>query len=609
MIIYLQIATNLLLPLGAAGLYLVCFLFTRMQGRQLFRFFNFFLTSFALYLLLRPLQLSVGSHPLPLLICNFRHMLLNAVCAPLAFLALCSFSRQPKNADIIKAFTAGAILGILYCIMNSLGTVSSYVILDLGPLQFNDNLTPARQAPWYGREITTICQSVISICFFIIPSLSCIKNKSKQNTRQNLFAMGLLLFGCASLLGTLSHLWGLYYFAAAISAVMLSKAAFDEIQQVRQNINHASMLIREELMDAFLTTQGNDKKLKKLFAFIGCNEIPDNFIIFQTKITQNSDEFHKKCNAYLSKRQDHSQHYVFYLNQERIGIACQGLLSNQLADFAEDMRRQLSNEPISVGVSSSSGNLCEAYREALLALNRAQDLGGDIVVIYSSPEELRGDVNHLLKEQRDLLKTIFDLRSDVLDEKVENFVAHLIKNCKMNLPKIKMHLQAIPVLLTSSCIDKNVNPEETLQLDRKETGKLLHLNDIVELTAWLKCTARLYLELIKKSQHKPEHAQIKRVKQYVASHYKEDITVQKAAFIACLSTSHFRRVFKKECGESFSQYLTAQRIMQAKLLLKNLQVSINDIALELGFNDSNYFSTVFRKSEGISPREFRQNQK
>ena len=60
----------------------------------------------------------------------------------------------------------------------------------------------------------------------------------------------------------------------------------------------------------------------------------------------------------------------------------------------------------------------------------------------------------------------------------------------------------------------------------------------------------------------PEHVQIKRVKQYIESHLNVEITVDKAASIACLSASHFRRVFKQECGESFSQYLTAQRIAQ-----------------------------------------------
>ena len=106
---------------------------------------------------------------------------------------------------------------------------------------------------------------------------------------------------------------------------------------------------------------------------------------------------------------------------------------------------------------------------------------------------------------------------------------------------------------------------------------------------------------------KPEHAQIKRVKEYVQAKFREPISLEDAASIACLSASHFRRVFKKECGESFNQFLTTYRIDASKDFLKNPRYSISDIAYEVGFKDSNYFSTVFRKSQNISPRDYRNN--
>ncbi len=280
----------------------------------------------------------------------------------------------------------------------------------------------------------------------------------------------------------------------------------------------------------------------------------------------------------------------------------------QLAEFAEDLRQELSSERISVGISASLGDLCEAYREALLAVNRALALGGHIVVIYSSPENLAAGKDYPQKQQRDLIKSIFELRSEELDGKADIYVDSLLKSCKMNLLNIKLCLQTVPALLTDYCLDNNINSEETLRCDSQQTNQLLELSDIAELRDWLKKTALLYLELIRDSRQKPEHAQIKRVKEYIETHYNEEITVDKAASIACLSASHFRRVFKQECGESFSQYLTAQRIAQAKLLLNNSKRPITEIAFELGFKDSNYFSTVFRKSEGTSPRDYRQNQ-
>ena len=607
MITYFQIITNLLMPIGAAALYLGCFFFSRMQTRERFKYFNFFLLSFALYLSLRPVQLGIGPYPMPFWICQFRHFLLNAVCAPLAYLALCSFSQRPHQEKVRKAFLGGITLGLLYCVMNALGTHSSYVLLDLGPLQFHDNLTPSGLGPWYGREFTTLIQCLMSIIFFISPSILCIKSKDLKNKRQYLFAIGLFIFGFAYLMGTLSHLWGIYYLTAAVSALLLSKAVFEEVQQVRQHITSASSLIREELLDALLTTQGSKDKLKKLFSFIGCETLPEHFIILELDKSDNSNDFHEKASEYLRKRNDQNHYHIFCLSQERIAIACQNVNRLDLANFTEDLRRHFSEDKVSVGVSYSSENLCEAYRESLMALYRAQALGGDLVVIFSPVKAQIKNDNCPHKQQVELIQMVLELRSDELEDKINSFVQNLIKSCKMDLFKIKLHLQGIPVLLRSNCMDKSIDPEETQDFDQSQTAKLLKIKEISELTDWIKETTSVYLEMIRSSQQKPEHSQIKRVKDYIQSNYKESISLEKAATIACLSASHFRRVFKKECGVSFSQYLTAQRIIQAKLSLIDLQKPISDIAYELGFKDSNYFSTVFRKSEGISPREFRQN--
>ena len=66
-----------------------------------------------------------------------------------------------------------------------------------------------------------------------------------------------------------------------------------------------------------------------------------------------------------------------------------------------------------------------------------------------------------------------------------------------------------------------------------------------------------------------------------------------------------KKIFKRDIGFTFSSYLNMLRIEKAKELLLKSDMSITVIAFDIGYNDSNYFSTVFKNIEGISPREYR----
>ena len=58
-------------------------------------------------------------------------------------------------------------------------------------------------------------------------------------------------------------------------------------------------------------------------------------------------------------------------------------------------------------------------------------------------------------------------------------------------------------------------------------------------------------------------------------------------------------------GETINHLITQKRLQQAKILLKNSDKSISEIAEAVGFNDYNYFSRIFKKYYGISPRDYR----
>jgi len=93
--------------------------------------------------------------------------------------------------------------------------------------------------------------------------------------------------------------------------------------------------------------------------------------------------------------------------------------------------------------------------------------------------------------------------------------------------------------------------------------------------------------------------------EYIEEHYKEDITLQTAADYVHMNHIYISRLFKRETGETFLDYLTKFRLKRACVLLMKNEYKIYEIALEVGITDSGYFSQVFRKYYGMTPSEYR----
>lgn len=90
--------------------------------------------------------------------------------------------------------------------------------------------------------------------------------------------------------------------------------------------------------------------------------------------------------------------------------------------------------------------------------------------------------------------------------------------------------------------------------------------------------------------------------------YSKDWKLEELLQIAHMSRSNLMRVFRKATGQTPIEYLLRLRIQKSMELLRNTDLNITEIAMEIGFNDSNYFTRQFRRVAGESPRQFRTHQ-
>lgn len=98
---------------------------------------------------------------------------------------------------------------------------------------------------------------------------------------------------------------------------------------------------------------------------------------------------------------------------------------------------------------------------------------------------------------------------------------------------------------------------------------------------------------------------IKNVIAYINEHYQEDIRLNSLARQFWVSPSYLSRQFKSKVGVNITRFITQRRLQAAQRLLITSDLDIGEISSRLGFKSGNYFYTVFKKSCGISPREYR----
>ena len=95
------------------------------------------------------------------------------------------------------------------------------------------------------------------------------------------------------------------------------------------------------------------------------------------------------------------------------------------------------------------------------------------------------------------------------------------------------------------------------------------------------------------------------IKQYLDSNYLENISLEKLSSLFFINKFYLTRAFKEKYGTTINNYILEKRITKSKELLRFSDSSIEDIAIACGIKDPNYFSRVFKKIEGITPKEYK----
>jgi YesN/AraC family two-component response regulator len=174
-----------------------------------------------------------------------------------------------------------------------------------------------------------------------------------------------------------------------------------------------------------------------------------------------------------------------------------------------------------------------------------------------------------------------------------------------NFDSIKIRILGTFLNLVQAATENGIPLRKIFGNDLHMFTTLSQVENIKDLSVWAEDTARaFYSEVFSDFSYlSPTTAQ---AVAYLADHYMEKITLRELSATLFVSDSYLSKLFRQELGISFTEYLNKVRVDRSIDLIKEGKYSLLEIAGMVGFDDQSYFTKVFKKYAGVTPRRYKE---
>jgi YesN/AraC family two-component response regulator len=281
---------------------------------------------------------------------------------------------------------------------------------------------------------------------------------------------------------------------------------------------------------------------------------------------------------------------------------------NQLINDIKYSLSELLNISVTVGVSAFSDgleNIPSLYQQAVQAVKfrliwgKGKTINQQDIINITNTAQI-----NISSFKKEIIAAIESLDTTGAQSILSNLKQYIVE---LNPSKINvvysLYIEIIYYIL-NYLIGKDLQPDDILDQELDFYHKINEYETIDEINRFLE---GILLKIIEELKQKNENIplKLKKAREYIRAHYHENISLKSVAEYLYVSEAYISRLFTKEMGESFINYVTHLRIEKAKELLKNSDLSINEISERVGYYNQEHFSRVFKKHEGCSPNKYR----
>lgn len=206
---------------------------------------------------------------------------------------------------------------------------------------------------------------------------------------------------------------------------------------------------------------------------------------------------------------------------------------------------------------------------------------------------------HIVKEGR--IEQIVEI-SNIREEEVASIFSK-----SSYLRSLKNHIITLITLVSRASIDGGLHDEIALSLHDRYIQQVEEIDRIDEVKLLAKEVIYTYTEKVQEVKNERYSKTITSCQDFIYKHIYDEISHDDLAKYIELSPKYLSVLFKKEVGISVTDYIQKMKIEEAKKLLAYSKISISEIYSLLNFNDQSYFTKVFKKIVGITPKLYREN--
>ncbi len=249
----------------------------------------------------------------------------------------------------------------------------------------------------------------------------------------------------------------------------------------------------------------------------------------------------------------------------------------------------------------------------LVKVREIQDLQGKVSEEIQALESANPEVtpSQLFKishdTEKEIIQKICSGEREKAREILNKFLAIILSQYLSDLDLLKISILELVIIVSRAAVEAGAKVEEILGLKSQCIAELWSLENQEELCLWAVRVVGDVIENIYRSKTVSLDTRLKRAIDFIDRHYGADLCVKKVAEEAFLSPSRFSHLFTSEMGLPLVEYLTKVRIQNARKILRDPQKSIAQVAQEVGYTDQSYFTKVFKRAEGMTPKSFRKN--
>ena len=226
--------------------------------------------------------------------------------------------------------------------------------------------------------------------------------------------------------------------------------------------------------------------------------------------------------------------------------------------------------------------------------------------VYKDDEFQIKDLGDVGKSREMIEKFLNNGTKEELEEFMDTYFIRM-KEDKLQSTLMRQYIiMDIYIVIMSFCEKIDAVNHDYQQETEKLKSTIQNMNSVSEIRLYITYMLNQAIEL-RDSISKKRYADIiKAAEKMISEHYmSEEISLNSVADSVGMSPSYFSSVFSKESGKTFVEFLTETRMEKAKELLMCSALKTSEIGYEVGYKDPHYFSYIFKKTQGCSPKDYR----